>query len=82
MQKIGFIGIGKVGLAVCRNLIAAGYEVHGYRRSSLADFEALGGIAEKSIQFAQLFCTAVGTNPQGIFQPTDDILIAEAAALG
>ncbi len=50
MQKIGFIGIGKVGLAVCRNLIAAGYEVHGYRRSSLADFEALGGIAEKSVR--------------------------------
>jgi 3-hydroxyisobutyrate dehydrogenase len=48
MQKIGFIGIGKIGLPICGHLIKTGYTVIGYRRSSLADFESLGGIAAKS----------------------------------
>lgn len=48
MQKIGFIGIGKIGLPICRHLIGGGYPVVGYRRSSLAEFEKLGGIPAKS----------------------------------
>ena len=48
MQKIGFIGVGKIGLPICEHLIKSGYKVIGYRRSSLADFEKLGGIAAKS----------------------------------
>jgi 3-hydroxyisobutyrate dehydrogenase len=48
MQKIGFIGIGKIGLPICEHLIKSGYPVVGYRRSSLADFEKLGGQAAQS----------------------------------
>ncbi len=48
MQKIGFIGIGKIGLPICQHLITNGYPVVGYRRSSLADFEKLGGVAAQS----------------------------------
>jgi 3-hydroxyisobutyrate dehydrogenase-like beta-hydroxyacid dehydrogenase len=48
MQKIGFIGIGRIGLPICEHLIKGGYTVVGYRRSSLADFEKLGGIPAKS----------------------------------
>jgi 3-hydroxyisobutyrate dehydrogenase len=48
MQKIGFIGIGKIGLPICEHLIKGGYTVIGYRRSSLADFERLGGIVARS----------------------------------
>jgi 3-hydroxyisobutyrate dehydrogenase len=48
MQKIGFIGIGKIGLPICGHLIRNGYTVIGYRRSSLADFESLGGAAARS----------------------------------
>lgn len=44
MQTIGFIGVGKIGLPICEHLIKKGNRVIGYRRSSLADFEALGGI--------------------------------------
>jgi 3-hydroxyisobutyrate dehydrogenase len=44
MQKIGFVGIGKIGLPICANLIKSGFPVVGYRRSSLAEFEKLGGI--------------------------------------
>jgi 3-hydroxyisobutyrate dehydrogenase len=48
MQKIGFVGIGKIGLPICEHLIKAGHTVIGYRRSSLADFERLGGIVAGS----------------------------------
>lgn len=48
MQTIGFIGVGKIGLPICEHLIKNGHKVIGYRRSSLADFEALGGIKAKS----------------------------------
>jgi 3-hydroxyisobutyrate dehydrogenase len=48
MQKIGFVGIGKIGFPICENLIKSGYEVVGYRRSSLSDFEKLGGVAAAS----------------------------------
>ncbi len=48
MQKIGFIGVGKIGLPICDHLIKKGYDVVGYRRSSLADFEKIGGTPAKS----------------------------------
>ena len=48
MQTIGFIGVGKIGLPICEHLIKAGHKVIGYRRSSLTDFEALGGVVAKS----------------------------------
>jgi len=48
VQTIGFIGVGKIGLPICEHLIRKGYRVLGYRRSSLAEFEALGGIRAKS----------------------------------
>jgi 3-hydroxyisobutyrate dehydrogenase-like beta-hydroxyacid dehydrogenase len=48
MQTIGFIGVGKIGLPICEHLIKKGHKVIGYRRSSLADFEALGGIKAHS----------------------------------
>jgi 3-hydroxyisobutyrate dehydrogenase len=48
MQTIGFIGVGKIGLPICEHLIRKGHTVIGYRRSSLADFEKLGGVKAKS----------------------------------
>jgi 3-hydroxyisobutyrate dehydrogenase-like beta-hydroxyacid dehydrogenase len=48
MQKIGFVGVGKIGLPICENLIKSGYAVIGYRRSSLAAFEQVGGIVARS----------------------------------
>jgi 3-hydroxyisobutyrate dehydrogenase-like beta-hydroxyacid dehydrogenase len=48
MQTIGFVGVGKIGLPISENLIKSGFGVLGYRRSSLADFEKIGGIAAKS----------------------------------
>src|SRR5712692_5187097 len=48
METIGFVGVGKIGLPICENLIKSGYRVLGYRRSSLADFEKLGGVPARS----------------------------------
>lgn len=48
MQTIGFIGVGKIGLPICEHLIRKGHTVIGFRRSSLADFEKLGGVKAKS----------------------------------
>jgi 3-hydroxyisobutyrate dehydrogenase-like beta-hydroxyacid dehydrogenase len=48
METVGFIGVGKIGLPVCENLIKSGYKVLGYRRGSLADFEKVGGMPAKS----------------------------------
>jgi 3-hydroxyisobutyrate dehydrogenase len=48
MQTIGFVGIGRIGLPICEHLIKGGYKILGYRRSSLAEFEKLGGIRASS----------------------------------
>src|SRR4029453_10405832 len=48
METIGFVGVGKIGLPICENLIKSGYRVVGFRRSSLADFEKIGGVPAKS----------------------------------
>jgi 3-hydroxyisobutyrate dehydrogenase len=48
METIGFVGVGKIGLPICQNLIKSGYRVLGYRRSSLDEFEQAGGVAARS----------------------------------
>ena len=48
METVGLVGVGKIGLPISENLIKSGYRVLGYRRSSLADFEKIGGIAARS----------------------------------
>jgi 3-hydroxyisobutyrate dehydrogenase len=45
---VGFVGVGKIGLPICENLIKSGYRVLGYRRGSLAEFEKIGGVAARS----------------------------------
>ena len=48
MQTVGFVGVGKIGLPLSENLIKSGFRVLGYRRSSLAEFEKVGGTPAKS----------------------------------
>jgi len=45
---VGFVGVGKIGMPISQNLIKSGYRVVGWRRSSLAEFEQLGGIPARS----------------------------------
>jgi 3-hydroxyisobutyrate dehydrogenase len=48
METIGFVGVGKIGLPIAENLIKSGYRVVGFRRSSLAEFEKIGGVPARS----------------------------------
>ena len=48
MQTIGFVGVGRIGTEISKHLLAAGYEVFGYRRSSTAEFEKIGGTSAAS----------------------------------
>ena len=48
METVGLVGVGKIGLPIAENLIKSGYRVLGYRRSSLAEFEKIGGISARS----------------------------------
>ena len=48
METVGLVGVRKIGLPIAENLIKSGYRVVGYRRSSLAAFEKIGGIAAGS----------------------------------
>ena len=45
MQSIGVVGIGNMGSGLAKNLIKAGYAVHGHDLlpERIAEFEALGG---------------------------------------
>jgi 3-hydroxyisobutyrate dehydrogenase len=59
METVGFVGVGKIGLPICENLIKSGYRVLGYRRSSLADFEKIGGMPAKSVADIGAQCNVV-----------------------
>ena len=45
-EKIGLIGLGLVGMAICKRLLQAGYQVHGHdlRPESASAFQAAGGL--------------------------------------
>ena len=48
MKTIGLVGIGKIGLPIADNLIKSGHRVVGFSRSSLAEFEKIGGVPARS----------------------------------
>jgi 3-hydroxyisobutyrate dehydrogenase len=56
MAKIGFIGLGNMGLPMAQNLIKAGHPVCGYdtNGAALDKFAAAGGIAVRSLDVASM----------------------------
>ena len=48
INNIGVIGLGRMAMPIAVLLLKGGARVPGYRRSSMADFEAQGGIAKAS----------------------------------
>jgi 3-hydroxyisobutyrate dehydrogenase-like beta-hydroxyacid dehydrogenase len=48
MQTVGFVGVGKLGIPISEHLVKNGYRVLGYRRSSMAEFERIGGTPARS----------------------------------
>lgn len=82
IQKIGMIGVGRMGLAMARNLAAKGYPVTGYRRNAIDDFIAAGGIAATSsaevVAAADIVFTSLPENAavSDALNRTDGILAA------
>jgi 3-hydroxyisobutyrate dehydrogenase-like beta-hydroxyacid dehydrogenase len=81
METIGFVGVGKIGMPIAENLIKSGYRVLGYRRSSMAEFEKIGGTPARSpadigAQTDVVFCCMPSSEalddviqgPQGLLQ--------------
>ena len=62
METVGFVGVGKIGMPISQNLIKSGHRVVGYRRSSLEEFEKIGGVPAHSAAEveAMLIESAVG----------------------
>ncbi len=48
-MRIAMLGLGKIGMPVAAHMMAAGHDVIGYRRSSMDEFTAAGGMAAASI---------------------------------
>ena len=69
METVGFVGLGKIGMPIAQNLIKSGYKVVGFRRSSLAEFEKIGGVPARS-------AADVGAAADIVFSclPTDEAL--------
>jgi L-threonate 2-dehydrogenase len=47
-NAVGLIGLGAIGMPAAKNLIEKGFQVHGYRRSSMTEFADAGGKPAKS----------------------------------
>jgi 3-hydroxyisobutyrate dehydrogenase len=48
MQRVGMIGLGKMGMPIARNLIDRGFQVIGYRRSGSPELAEAGGLVAGS----------------------------------
>jgi L-threonate 2-dehydrogenase len=49
MNRVGMIGLGKMGLPIARNLMERGFEVIGYRRSGSPELAEAGGVVAGSV---------------------------------
>lgn len=63
MQRIGFIGLGIMGLPMATNLLKANYEVRGFNRSPLAieQLVSRGGIGAQSVAEVAASCDTIIT---------------------
>lgn len=86
MAKIGFIGLGNMGLPMTRNLMKAGHEVIGFDLSeeALKEFADAGGTqasgAAEAAAAAEAVVTALpaATHVRGLYMGEDGILAAAA----
>ncbi len=86
MARIGFIGLGNMGLPMTRNLLKAGHEVTGFdlAEAALGELEAAGGAraasAAEAVAGAEAVITALPAAPhvRGLYMGEDGILAAGA----
>lgn len=58
-MRVGVIGLGQIGLPVAANLVASGFEVHGFRRGDKSALTAAGGRAAASARAVAEACGIV-----------------------
>jgi 3-hydroxyisobutyrate dehydrogenase-like beta-hydroxyacid dehydrogenase len=95
MSSIGMIGLGQIGLPIAQNLIAAGFDVVGYRRGDPSEFVSAGGVAAKSAREVAKSCkiilscipddaalAEVVSGPEGLTSgPCEDRILVELSTL-
>ncbi|MGB0632283.1 MAG: NAD(P)-dependent oxidoreductase [Alphaproteobacteria bacterium] len=79
-HKIGIVGVGRMGLVMSRNLMAAGHHVVGYRRSAMDDFIAAGGTPAESPAALASACEIVIVSVNGE-DAVSDVLYGPAGIL-
>ena len=60
-KSVGIIGLGSIGLPIAVNMMGKGLQVHGYRRSGMADFAAAGGKPSASPKAMAQTCDVIVT---------------------
>ena len=94
-ERVGLIGLGAIGLPLAANFLAKGFEVHGYRRSSMHELESIGGRPATSPRTIGQACDIVVTvlpgyedvrdvleGPQGVLQSgRTNLVIIELSTL-
>ena len=76
LLQVGIIGVGAMGIAITERMIAGGYSVCGYRRSSLDGFAAVGGDA-----MASATAVAERADVTMLLLPNDEALIEVMAEI-
>ena len=61
--RIAFIGLGIMGLPMATNLVRAGYDVHGYNRSSRSFEGTLAGSIAEAVDGADVIITMLPDSP-------------------
>ena len=80
MQRVGVIGLGKMGLPIARNLMDRGFEVIGYRRHGSPELvEAGGGLAGPAAEVASRSDVLLSIVPDTA--AVSDIVCGEAGTL-
>lgn len=93
--RIGWIGLGVMGLSTAKKIAAAGFDVTGFDIKPIAPEEApgvrLAGSAREAVEGCDLLCVAVYsddqveellTGPQGLFECLDDNVVVAVFTTG
>lgn len=78
--KVGLIGLGSIGHPLAVNMIGKGFDVHGYRRSSMAEFEKAGGTPATSPKAVAQVCDVIAMVLPGEHE-TEEVLFGAEGLL-
>jgi 3-hydroxyisobutyrate dehydrogenase len=81
MNRVGMIGLGKMGMPIARNLMERGFEIVGYRRRGSPELEAAGGsLAASPAEVAARADVLLSILPDA--RAVEEVVCGEAGTLG